>query len=202
MRSFGYICTKTGEPGAAGVESELVMLAERRGVVLDGVFCDHITAAKRMRPGWQDLLRALRPGDQVFLPRIEMVGENYDEVVRAWNVLRREKQADVVVVDFSALDTRGKHSVAEIFQSDVMLEVYAFVKMQERERRRILQANGIRQAKKRGVRFGRTRRQLPENFVEQAARFQAGKATLRECAQACGMPLSTFYNKVKRGRSD
>lgn len=42
----------------------------------------------------------------MFLPRIEMVGENYDEVVRAWNVLRREKQADVVVVDFSALDTR------------------------------------------------------------------------------------------------
>lgn len=83
----------------------------------------------------------------MFLPRIEMVGESYEEIVRAWHVLRREKQTDVVVMNFPPLDTRGKHTPIEPLQSDMMLEVFALVKVQEREYHHVLQAEAFAKRK-------------------------------------------------------
>ena len=58
------------------------------------------------------------------------------------------------------------------------------------------QAEGIAAAKARGVRFGRPPMPLPENFPAQYQRWKRGEITGKAAAQACGMPLSTFFYRA------
>ena len=70
-----------------------------------------------------------------------------------------------MVIDMPLLDTRieGKNLVGK-FISDIVLQVLSFVAQNERETMRVRQAEGIKTAKARGVKFGRPRITLPNNF--------------------------------------
>ena len=72
--------------------------------------------------------------------------------------------------------------------------------MAENERMNIRQrqAEGIAAAKAKGVRFGRPPMPLPKNFHEIHASWRERKITLKEAAQACGMPVGTFYGKARK----
>ena len=54
----------------------------------------------------------------------------------------------------------------------------------------------IAAAKSRGVRFGRPPRPLPENFDKIHDAWRNKKMTLQQAANACEMPLGTFYAKA------
>ncbi len=198
MLVYGYICTGPSEANTSGIEANLSESIRTEVLMLSKIYIDHLTIARPERSAWRDLLRVLVPGDLVFVPRVDMIGSEYADIVRNWQVLTKEKGVDVVVLDFPVLDTRNRHDLVGTFQNDVMLAVCTFVKMQEREKRRVSQERGIEAAKQRGVQFGRPLKDLPENFVEQVERYRRKQATLRECAAACNMPPTSFFRRMKR----
>ena len=53
-------------------------------------------------------------------------------------------------------------------------------------------------AKARGVRFGRPKRELPDNFAAVCVRWQQKEITLQQAAKACQLPVSTFYDKARQ----
>jgi len=67
-----------------------------------------------------------------------------------------------------------------------------------REDQRQRQADGIAAAKARGVRFGRPRKTLPDNFESVVFRWRCGELSLRKASEACGMCCSSFTAAVKR----
>jgi len=75
---------------------------------------------------------------------------------------------------------------------------FAAVEQNRREELRQRQAEGIAAAKAKGVRFGRTKKPLPDNFDEFHRAWRAGKMTLTSAARACGMTRTTFYSSVQR----
>lgn len=83
------------------------------------------------------------------------------------------------------------------FLSDIVLQVLSFVAENERTNIRQRQAEGIAAAKARGVRFGRPRRSLPENFGSVCERWKRGEITGTEAAAETGLPLSTFRYYVR-----
>ena len=78
------------------------------------------------------------------------------------------------------------------------MQVLSFVAENERTSIRQRQAEGIAAARARGVRFGRPSRPLPENFPQIHRDWRDKKLTLREAADACAMPVGTFYAKAVR----
>jgi len=60
------------------------------------------------------------------------------------------------------------------------------------------QAEGIAAAKAKGVRFGRPSPPLPENFEEARIAWRSGALSLRQAANSCGMPPSSFRTAVQR----
>ena len=83
------------------------------------------------------------------------------------------------------------------FLSDIVLQVLSFVAENERSNIKQRQAEGIAAAKAKGVRFGRPRKVLPENFYETYKNWKDGKITGVAAANACNMPASTFLYKAK-----
>ena len=95
------------------------------------------------------------------------------------------------------LDTRRGKDLLGTFLSDIVLQVLSFVAENERDNIRQRQAEGIAAAKARGVRFGRPKRELPDNFAAVCVRWQQKEITLQQAAKACQLPISTFYDKAR-----
>lgn len=71
----------------------------------------------------------------------------------------------------------------------------------ERENIRQRQMEGIAAAKARGVHFGPEAQAPPEDFAVLHQAWRAKRLTLREAADACGMPKSTFYDAALRAEA-
>ena len=107
----------------------------------------------------------------------------------------KEKRAAIVVLDMPLLDTRRGKDLMGTFLSDIVLQVLSFVAENERTNIRQRQAEGIAAAKARGVKFGRPPRPLPDNFYEVHKAWRAKRLSLKQAAQACDLPVGTFYSK-------
>ena len=136
--------------------------------------------------------------DLLYLHSIDRLGRNYREILDQWRLLTKEKGVDIVVLDMPLLDIRRGKDLMGTFLSDIVLQVLSFVAENERANIRQRQAEGIAAAKARGVRFGRPPRPLPENFDQLHRAWRDKKITLCQAADACGMPVSTFYSKAER----
>ena len=93
-------------------------------------------------------------------------------------------------------DTRNGKDLIGTFIADLVLQILSFVAHSERENIRKRQAEGIAAAKNRGVKFGRPERPLPDNFNQVHQDWRNKKMTLQQAANACEMPVGTFYAKA------
>ena len=98
--------------------------------------------------------------------------------------------ANEIISDLSALDPACGKELLSGFVSELFL---AQAKQSQRAERRRRQAQGIAEAKARGVRFGRPGAALPENFEEFHRAWRSGEMTAQEAADACGVTRSVFY---------
>ncbi len=107
--------------------------------------------------------------------------------------------AQEVVSDIAAADPARSRELLSAFVSELVLAV---ADESRREERRQRQAEGIAAAKARGVRFGRPAAPVPENFDETHQDWRAGKLSLQQAADACGISRGTFYGiAVRREQS-
>lgn len=150
------------------------------------------------RPQYKRLLRKLKKDDVLYVKSIDRLGRNYGEILEQWRILTKEKGVDIVVLDMPLLDTRRGKDLMGAFLSDVVLQVLSFVAENERVNIRQRQAEGIAAAKARGVKFGRPPAPLPDNFYQVHKAWRGKKMTLQQAANACAMPVGTFYAKAVR----
>lgn len=80
----------------------------------------------------------------------------------------------------------------------VMKQVLSFVAENERTNIKQRQAEGIAAAKAQGIKFGRPPLPLPDNFYKVHKAWRSKKITLKQAAEACNMPVGTFYGKARK----
>lgn len=194
MTIYGYIRVSTREQN----EDRQRLAMDRQAIPRRNIFADKQSGKDFDRPQYQRLVKKLRRDDLLYIHSIDRLGRNYREILDQWRLLTKEKGVDIVVLDMPLLDTRRGKDLMGTFLSDIVLQVLSFVAENERANIRQRQAEGIAAAKARGGRFGRPPRPLPENFAQIHRAWRDKKITLRQAADACGMPVSTFYSKAER----
>ena len=112
-------------------------------------------------------------------------------------ILTKDIGIDICVLDMPLLDTRSGKDLMGTFIADLVLQILSFVAQSERENIRRRQAEGIAAAKKRGVRFGRPRAEVPEDFAAIVQEWKKGCITMDEALQKSQISKSTFYRRVK-----
>ena len=119
------------------------------------------------RTNYQKLIRKIKKDDLLIVKSIDRLGRNYHMILDEWSYITKTKEADIKVLDMPLLDTRieGKNLVGK-FISDIVLQVLSFVAENERNNIKERQAEGIRIAKEKGVRFGRPKVSTPSNTNE------------------------------------
>lgn len=167
------------------------------GLLDKDIYTDKESGKDFNRTNYKKLCRKLKSGDVLFIKSIDRLGRNYNMVLDEWRILTKEKGIDIVVIDMPLLDTRieGKNLVGK-FIADVVLQVLSFVAENERETMKQRQAEGIRMAKARGVRFGRPSVITPSNFREIVLLYKNKTITSAQAVKMSGLSRGTFYRKL------
>lgn len=171
---------------------------QKVGLLDSQIYVDKESGKDFNRSNYKKLLRKLKSGDVLFIKSIDRLGRNYNMVLDEWRYLTKEKGVDIVVIDMPLLDTRieGKNLVGK-FIADVVLQVLSFVAENERETMRQRQAEGIRMAKLRGVKFGRPSKDIPDDFDKIVLLYRSGMITSLKAIEMSGLTRGTFYRKLK-----
>lgn len=188
---YGYTRVSTREQKE---DRQLYALMEME-VPRKNIYMDKQSGKNFERPMYKRMVSRLKEEDLLYIKSIDRLGRNYEEILEQWRMLTREKKVDIVVLDMPLLDTRRGKDLMGTFLSDVVLQVLSFVAENERTNIRQRQREGIEAARRKGVRFGRPKKPLPDNFESVCRRWISGELSCREAARLCGMPLTSFCRK-------
>ena len=164
---------------------------------VERIFADKQSGKDFERVEYKAMMKRLRSGDVLFIKSIDRLGRNYREIIEQWRAIV-DKSVDIVVLDMPLLDTRREQSLIGTFISDIVLQVLSFVADNERANIRSRQAEGIAQARARGVRFGRPIIPPPSNWAETIEALERGELSQKQAADRLNMPLSTFRYRLKK----
>ena len=186
---YGYIRVSTKEQNE---DRQRIALADFP-VPKDNIFIDKLSGKDFNRPQYRKLMRKLRPGDSMVIKSIDRLGRNYEEILNQWRIITKDKRADIVVLDMPLLDTRHtSKDLTGTFVADLVLQILSYVAQTERENIKQRQREGIAAAKLRGVRFGRPRKPIPENFDHLRELWNNGIISSRQAASELGVAQDTF----------
>lgn len=191
---YGYIRVSSTDQN----EDRQLIALYGKGVPDERIYMDKQSGKDFKRPQYRRMVRKMKKDDLLYIKSIDRLGRNYKEIQEQWSILTKDKGIDICVVDMPLLDTRQCKDLMGTFIADLVLQILSFVAENERANIRQRQAEGIAAAKARGVKFGRPPVPLPENFYAVHQAWRGGKLPLREAAQKCGMPVSTFYAKARQ----
>lgn len=168
------------------------------GIDEKNIYADKKTGKDFERTAYERLLKKLKHGDLLVIKSIDRLGRNYDQIISEWAKIVNTLGADILVLDMPLLDTREKaDTLIGKFISDIVLQILSFVAENERANIKARQAEGIRAAKERGVRFGRPKVVYTEKFLSAVSAYETAKArgkrlTLKSAAALADMKLSAF----------
>ena len=150
------------------------------------------------RTNYQKLIKKLKKDDLLIIKSIDRLGRNYHMILEEWSSITKTIGADIKVLDMPLLDTRieGKNLVGK-FISDIVLQVLSFVAENERINIKQRQAEGIRIAKEKGVKFGRPKATLPPNTNDILDKYINKELTNTIATQLICVSRGTFFRLVK-----
>jgi len=170
MATYGYIRVS----GADQCEDRQTIAMTELQIPAERIYTDKLSGKDFNRPAYKSLTEKLSPGDLLYIKSIDRLGRNYEDIQNQWRILTKERGIDIAVIDMPLLDTRNGRDLMGTFLADVVLQLLAFVAQNERETIRKRQAEGIKAARARGVRFGGPVIKPPENFAVLVKQWERG----------------------------
>lgn len=195
-RVFGYVRVSTKEQNE---DRQLLALAGFP-VSEKFIFMDKQSGKDFNRPAYKKLLKQLHRGDLLVIKSIDRLGRNYEEIIEQWRTITKEKRADIVILDMPLLDTRRGKDLIGTLISDIVLQLLSYVAETERMAIRERQAEGIAAAKLKGVKFGRPRKKVPEEFFALQEMWYRSEVSSRTAACRLGISHDTFIRWAKEQR--
>ena len=174
-KEYGYIRVSSKTQNVA----RQIKMMKERGIPDKRIYIDKMSGRNFERKEYKKLLAKLDSNAVLYIPEIDRLGRNYEEILEQWRVITKEIRAAIVVLD-------------------LVLQILSYVAETERIKIKERQRQGIDAAMERGVAFGRPEREVPENFYPLVKLWTKKKVTVREAAELCNMPRSTFYAKARK----
>ena len=193
---YGYIRVSTQEQN---IERQMIALLDA-GMDTKDIYIDKQSGKNFKRPAYVRMMRRGREGGLIIVKSIDRMGRNYQEIMEQWRVITKEKKVDIRILDMPLLDTTRTKDLLGTFISDVVLQLLSFVAENERNNIRQRQAEGIAAAKARGIRFGKPKIPMPDNFQELYQQWEMDYISTEDFAALCHVGRSTLYKRIREYR--
>jgi DNA invertase Pin-like site-specific DNA recombinase len=195
MKKYGYIRVSTTDQN---VERQLQSLLEK-GIPEENIYIDKISGKSMDRPKYNELKQIAKSGDVIYFHELDRFARNFDEGKQEVDYYQSQN-IQLIFLDMEFLNA---------FQEtdDVILRamgygqvlMYLAIAHKEREKIRKRQEEGIKIAKKSGVKFGR--KAIPKAQMDLAIKlWESGEYTTKQLEASTGVPKSSLYRELqKRG---
>ena len=151
------------------------------GVSIENIVVDKQSGKDFERTNYKKLKAKLKESDLLVIKSIDRLGRNYDMIIEEWSYITKTVNCDIVVLDMDLLDTRTENkNLVGKFISDIVLQILSFVAENERCNIKQRQAEGIKIAKEKGIKFGRPTTKLPKNFKQIVKKYKRKEISLNE----------------------
>ena len=135
---------------------------------------------------------------EVVIEELDRLGRDYQGIM---DELKWFKDAGVIVrileIPLTLQEVDKEQTWLLDMTINIIIEVYARLAQQEIEKRAKRQMEGIAEAKKRGVKFGRPEIQVDQRrFIEVSRRAMAGEITHTKAMDILGLKRNTYYKKL------
>ena len=178
-----YIRVSTAEQN----EARQLTMAEEHGA--EKIFMEKVSGKNANREELKKMLDFVREGDIVITESISRIARNTRDLLSIVSELT-EKKVEFVSLKES-IDTATP-------QGRFMLTVFGALAELERENILQRQAEGIAEAKAKGIYKGRQEKPIDEKkFRTMCAEWRAGERTAVSIQREFGFSAPTFYQKVK-----
>jgi len=104
MNTFGYVRVSDVSQNE---DRQMISMAEQ-GIPAKNIYVDKQSGKDFERKAYRSMLRRLRPGDCIVLHSLDRLGRDYAAILEQWQLITKDKGADIVVLDMPLLDTREK----------------------------------------------------------------------------------------------
>ena len=193
-KTFAYCRVSTNEQN----EDRQVKAMLDLGINERDIFIDKCSGKNFERPQYQALKIQLRKGDILVVKSIDRLGRNYKQICDEWREITNDIKANIKVLDMPLLDTTKTDGLIGEVISDIVLQLLSYVAEQERSFINQRQSEGIKNAKEKGVRFGKPPIEYPNNWNEVYTIWQNKEITAREAMKRLNLKPTSFYKLAKK----
>ena len=137
------------------------------------------------RVNYQKMKRKLKSCDTLYVLSLDRFGRNYEQIKKEWQYLT-DKGVKIKIIDMPIIDTTSNDLTSKLI-SDIVINLLSYVAQTEREMILKRLNAGIKLAKEKGVKFGRPRITLPNNFEEVAQQYLNDEITNVEACEILGL---------------
>lgn len=190
---YGYVRVSSADQN----EDRQLIVMDKNNVPKCNVYIDKQSGKDFERPQYKKLVKKLKAGDLLYILSIDRLGRNYEDIQKQWRILTKDIGIDICVIDMPLLDTRNGKDLMGTFIADLVLQILSFVAQNERENIKKRQAQGIAAAKAKGVKFGRPKAKLPENFDEIVKKWRKKDISIKTAIMLSGLSEKTFYRNAR-----
>lgn len=195
MNIYGYARVSSSDQNLA----RQLEAFDKFGVPVKNVFSDKRSGKDFERTEYRRLTDVLRRGDLLVILSLDRLGRDYEQILSEWKRITKTIGADICVIDMPVLDTRSRGgTLVGRFIADVVLQVLSFVAENERTEIRTRQADGIRLAKARGVKFGRPRTVYSDAFILTMRGYTEGRVSRSTAMKELGIGKTAFFKHLSR----
>lgn len=196
--NFGYIRVSTKEQN---LDRQFTAL---QPYVTDEkyIYSDKASGKDMEREGFQNMLKAMREGDTLYIKSIDRLGRNKQQIKDYLEYFKKEGiRVKIIDLPTTMQDVpAGQEWVIDMI-NNIIIEVYTSIAQQERETIRQRQREGIDVAKSKGKHLGRPVMELPKEWDKRYKEWKDGKIKAVEFMDKVDMKKATFYKKVKEYES-
>lgn len=192
--NFGYVRVSTKEQNLDRQYEAL------KGYVTDEryIYSDKASGKDMEREGFQNMLKAMRKGDTLYIKSIDRLGRNKQLIKQYLDYFKNEGiRVKIIDLPTTMQDiSEGNEWVIDMI-NNIIIEVYTSMAEQERENIKQRQREGIAVAKAKGKHLGRPVMELPSQWNKLYKEWKDGSITAVAFMNAIDMKKATFYKKVK-----
>lgn len=192
--NFGYIRVSTKEQNLDRQYEAIKCYATDEKYI----YGDKASGKDMEREGFQNMLKAMRSGDTLFIKSIDRLGRNKQQIKEYLQQFKNEGiRVKIIDLPTTMQDVpEGQEWVIDMI-NNIIIEVYTSMAEQERETIKQRQREGIDVAKTKGKHLGRPVLELPKDWNRLYKDWKAGTITAVAFMDSIEMKKSTFYKKVK-----
>lgn len=171
---------------------------ETCSIKIDKIYQEKASAKNFDREQYRLMIRKLKKGDVVVISSLDRLGRNYDELLKEWQLITQIKQADIIVLDMPILNTKSQvDGLDGKFISNLVLQILSYVAQKEREKIKERQAQGIKVAMEKGIKFGRPKVSLDCNQIIIIKNYMNGHYKNSQSAiKDSGLSRGTFFRNL------